>query len=209
MTSSPLVITSFDGLERAAARAGILDPLGVTQTYVWAKGPPRKLPDALASAGVEIDFPVTVETFRDDPDVALATRTYGYLRTTALASVLLVLVALLLYLQARQRSQAIASALAGRMGLTRGEEILSLCLEVAAIGLFALVVGAAVALVAAGPVVRKIDPLSDWQPSPVFVAPIGTVAVAALALGIVALVAGLVTSLLARRTDVSEALRVG
>ncbi len=208
MTSSPLAITSFRALQLATARARIFDPLGVTQTFVWAKGPPRELPDALVRAGVDVYFTTSVETFRRDPDVLLATRTYGYLRTTALASAVLVLVGLLLYLQARQRSQSIASALAGRMGLTRSAEILSLCLEVAAIGLFALGVGATVALAAAGPVVRKIDPLPGWQPSPVFVAPLGTVAVAAAVLAAVAVVAGSVTSLLARRTDVSEALRV-
>ena len=72
----------------------------------------------------------TVDTFRQSPDVLLATRTYSYLRTIAIAAGVLVLVGLLLYLQARQRSQAIASALGRRMGLGRGAETLSLCLEV-------------------------------------------------------------------------------
>jgi putative ABC transport system permease protein len=208
MTSSPLVVTSADAFARATAQAHVLDPLGVTQTYVWGKGPPEEVGDAMARAGVDVYFATTVDTFRRDPDVLLATRTYGYLRATALASAVLVLVGLLLYLQARQRSQAIASALAARMGFRRAAEILSLCLEVAAIGFFALAIGATVALLAAGPVVREIDPLPDWQPSPIFVAPLGAVAVAAAVLAVVALVAGAVTSWLARRTDVSEALRV-
>jgi ABC-type antimicrobial peptide transport system permease subunit len=119
-----------------------------------------------------------------------------------------VLVGLLLYLQTRQRSQTIASALGRRMGLSAGAESLSLCLEVAGILLFAGVLGATVAIAAAQPVVKQIDPLPDRPPSPVFVVPSTSILIAAGALALLAVVTALITSWLARRADVSEALRV-
>jgi putative ABC transport system permease protein len=207
-TVNPLVITSYEALDRASRKAHVLDPLDTTQTSVWAKGPPSKVAPALQKAGVDTYYMTTVDDFLKAPDVLLATRTYSYLRTIALAAGLLVLVGLLLYLQARQRSQTIASALGRRMGLGAGAEVLSLCLEVAGILLFAGVLGAVVAIAAARPVVKQIDPLPDRLPSPVFVVPSTPILAAVAAMAVLAVAAGLITSLLARRADVSEALRV-
>ena len=65
-----------------------------------------------------------------------------------------------------------------------------------------------VAIAAAQPVVKQIDPLPDRLPSPVFVVPSTSILVAVGALVLVAIATGFITSWLARRTDVSEALRV-
>jgi putative ABC transport system permease protein len=206
--ANPLVVTSTAALDRATRAAGLLDPLDAANWYVWAKGPPDVVAPALQRAGIDGYYMTTVDTFRESPEVLLATRTYGYLRTIALAAGALVLVGLLLYLQARQRSQAIASALGRRMGLSRAAESLSLCLEVAGILLFAGVVGALVATAAARPVVERIDPLPDRPPAPVFVVPTTALLVAAAVAVVVAVASGLLASRLARRADVSEALRV-
>ena len=208
MTASPLVITSFDALKDAARAANVLGPLGITRTYIWAKGPPGEVADAVSRSGMDAYFVTTVDTFRQNPDVLLATRTYSYLRTIALAAGVLALIGLLLYLQARQRSQVIASALARRMGFGRLPEALSICLEVAGIVLFAAVVGAGVAIAAAEPIVKQIDPLPDYAPSPVFVVPLTTILLAAAGLVVLAVAAGALTSWLARRADVNEAMRV-
>jgi putative ABC transport system permease protein len=140
--------------------------------------------------------------------VVLATRTYAYMRTIAIAAAVLVVIGLLLYLQARQRSQAIASALARRMGFGRGAETLSLCLELGAILFFAAVTGGGIAIAAASPVIRHLDPLPRDAPSPIFIVPATQIAVAAGGLVLVTLAAGLLTSWFAARTNVSEALRV-
>jgi putative ABC transport system permease protein len=203
----PLVITSYRALDDLEARSHLIDPLGVLGTYVWGKGPPREVARALA--GLEPTYPPsTIDGFLHAPDVVLATRTFTFMRVIAVGAGVLALLGLLLYLQARQRSQAIASALTRRMGLTRAAETLSLCLELAGILLFAAVVGGGVALAAAAPVVRRIDPLPDDPPSPIFTLPVGEIVLAAIALGLIALLAAALTSWFARRTDVSEALRV-
>jgi putative ABC transport system permease protein len=206
--TSPAVITTSDALLAASRRAGAGDPLELPRTYFWAKGPPREVAQALLASGVDTYAIVTADQFRRDADVALATRTYSYMRIVALAAGILAVAGLLLYLQARQRSQVIASALSRRMGFDRRREMLSLSLELAAIVAFCAVVGATVALLAAGPIVRELDPLPQFAPSPVFAIPVGAILAAAGALAAVALVAGALTSWLARRADPVEALRV-
>jgi len=151
---------------------------------------------------------VTVDDFRRDPDVLLATRTYSYMRILALGAGVLAAAGLLLYLQARQRSQVIASALSGRMGLRRRTEIASLSLELVAVVAFCAAVGGAVALAAAAPIVRRIDPLSQFTPGPVLAIPTAELLTAGLALAAAAALAGVLTRWLAHRADPVEALRV-
>jgi putative ABC transport system permease protein len=205
---TPLAITSYDALDEFEARTKAFDSLGVLSTYVWGKGPPAQVSRALTA--LEPTYPpATIETYLRAPDVVLATRTFTFMRMIAIGVGVLALLGLLLYLQSRQRSQAIASALARRMGLTRAAETLSLCLEVAAILAFAAVLGGGVAIASAAPVVRRIDPLPQDPPSPIFTVPVGEIVLTALALVVFAVAAGALTSWFARRTDVSEALRVG
>ena len=205
---TPLVVLSRTALNAFAQRTKLYDPLGEPQTFIWAKGPPATLAAALEAAPIRAYYVTTVDAFRQDPDVLLATKTFSYMRLIALAAGVLVFVALLLYLQARQRSQAVASALAVRMGLRRATEIGSLALELAAIALVAAIVGGVVAIAAAGPITRHIDPLPTDAPPPSLVIPVGAILGSAIALVVVGIAAAALSSRLARRTNMSEALRV-
>jgi putative ABC transport system permease protein len=204
----PLVVVARGSLDTATRRAHLLNPLGVTQTYVWAKGPPKEVARALEAPPIQASFVTTANEFRNDPDVLLATRTFTYLRLIAAAAGMLVFIGLLLYLQTRQRSQAVASALTARMGLRRSAETLSLAVELATIASFAAVLGALVALLTALPIIGHVDPLPESPPVPAPVIPVAAIVLAAVGLLLVAFVAGAVTSWLSRRADTSEALRV-
>jgi putative ABC transport system permease protein len=204
----PLVVVAQGSLDAAARRAHLLKPLGVTQTYVWAKGPSRKVVRALEVPPIQASFVTSGDEFRNDPDVLLATRTFTYLRLIAAAAGVLVFVGLLLYLQARQRSQAVASALTARMGLRPGAETISLAVELASIASFAALLGGLVALLTAIPIVGHVDPLPDNPPVPPPVIPVAAIVLAAVGVLLVAFVAGAVTSWFSRRADTSEALRV-
>jgi putative ABC transport system permease protein len=204
----PLVVVAHDALDAAAARAHVLNPLGVTQSYIWVNGPPKQVSQALEAPPFEATFLTSVDEFRHDPDVLLARRTFTYLRLITAAAGALVFIGLLLYLQARQRSQAVASALAARMGLSRRAETLSLSIELAAIALFAAVLGGLTALLTAKPIVGHVDPLPDDPPVPAPVIPVTAIVLALLGLFVVASAAGALTSWLSRRADTSEALRV-
>jgi putative ABC transport system permease protein len=204
----PLVITSYRALDAVANKARVYDPLGTEETYLWAKGPPGAVARALSAPALDADYVSSINTFLRNPDVVLATRTFSFMRAIALVAGVLVLIGLLLYLQARQRSQAIASALARRMGFGRGAEIVSLWLELGSILLFAAVVGGGIAIAAARPVTRHLDPLPQDTPSPIFAVPTGPILVAAGAIVVVTVLAGALTSWFASRTDVAEAIRV-
>jgi len=204
----PFVVVARGAVDAAAARAHLLNPLGVTQTYLWAKGPPAQVSQALARPPFETAFLTNVDEFRHDPDVLLATRTFTYLRLIAATAGMLVFIGLLLYLQARQRSQAVASALTARMGLRRSAETLSLSVELAAIALFSAALGGLTALLTAKPIAGHVDPLPDHPPVPAPVIPVTSIMLALLGLLVVSAAAGAVTSWLSRRADTSEALRV-
>jgi putative ABC transport system permease protein len=204
----PLIITSTDALNAAAAKLRQFNPLNVPTTYVWIKGPPAAAERALGNSSLQSYFVVSVETYRKNSDFLLATRTLSYMRVVAIASGVLVLIGLLLYLQARQRSQAIASALARRMGLRRSTEVLSLSLEIAAIVFFAATLGATIAIAAAKPIAGHLDPLPQYPPSTVFAVPTTAILLSAAGLIVLSILAGVLTSWLARRTDMSQAIRV-
>lgn len=126
----------------------------------------------------------------------------------AVASGVLVFLGLVLHLGARQRSQAVASSLAARMGLRRRTEILSLALELGAVTLVAAVVGGVVAVAAAGPMVGHVDPLPDYPPGPALTIPLVALLGSAVILVAIAVAAGAFTSWASRRTKMAEALRV-
>lgn len=209
MTTNPLFVTSTASLNEAANKLKLPNPLiGISRNYVWAKGPPALLVKALQAPSLDISYVSSIDSFRKDPQILLATRTYSYVRTVALAAAVIALAGLVLYLQARQQSQRIASALARRMGFSAGSEILSLFLELSAILLASAVVGVGVAAAMAAPVVRHLDLLPDFPPASVVVIPWNIAALLGAGLLVVAAVAAAVTCVLSRRTDVSEDLRV-
>jgi ABC-type antimicrobial peptide transport system permease subunit len=94
------------------------------------------------------------------------------------------------------------------MGFGRTAQTISLSLELICLLSFAGLIGGAVAVAAAIPVVHRIDPLPVDPPSPIFVVPTAEIAITAAALVVVAIAAGAITSWLATRADVGEALRV-
>ena len=208
MTSTPLVVADRAALLAATRRAGVLDPLSDPPTYVWAKGPPSRVAETLAARPIEATFVTSVDSFRKQSDVIVATRSFSFMQLVAAVSGVLVFLGLVLYLQARQRSQAVASALARRMGLSRRTEVGSLALELGAIMLVAALVGGSVAIAAAGPIVAHIDPLPGDPPAPALALPLAAIAASAIGLVVVAVAASVFTSWASRRTDIGEALRV-
>ena len=163
---------------------------------------------ALAALSPAPSYLTTVSDFSGSPDVQNITRTYGFLRIIALAIVGLALVALMLYLSGRQRSQLVTSAFLRRMGVTRADQAWSVALESVVLVGVATVVGVGAALVTAGAIVGHVDPLSQYSPAATAVLPWSSLVASG---GGVILASGLVgaaVSLVARRSDVGEELRV-
>ncbi len=176
--------------------------------YIWASGPPRRVEAALLRSGLSPQYLTTATDLSRAPDVRNITRTYGFLRIIASAIVLLSLVALMLYLNSRERAQLVTSAFLRRMGFSQRSQAWSVALESILLVAFATISGLAGALLSAGAIVRHVDPLSEYAPTPVPHVPWALLSASAVAVTIVAGLVGAIVTLLVRRSNVGEQLRV-
>jgi hypothetical protein len=204
----PALLVSRAALHRVARTARILDPPPLATGYVWAKGDPRRILPMLEASALAPAYLTTLSHIYDDASAGAAKRSYRYVKVIGGAAAVLALLALLLYLQARQRSQLIASAIVARMGLDRRRDAAALGLEAGGIVLLAGVVGAAVAIAAASPITRHVDALPQYAPSPVLIVPWTTLALGLAVVVLVGAALGAAAVAIASRADVSEALRV-
>jgi putative ABC transport system permease protein len=204
----PALLVSRADLRRLLRRAHALDPAPQVQTLVWAKGPPAKVERALARSVLAPVFLTRSDHIFENASVRAAARSYRFVRVVGIAAGGLSLLCLLLYLQARQRSQLVGAAVLRRMGLGRVADGAALALEAALVVLSAGVIGCAVAVFCAGPIVRHVDSLPQYAPGPVLVIPWAVLgawlAVATILTGAL----GAAAAALARRSDVAGALRV-
>ena len=125
-----------------------------------------------------------------------------------IVSLILVLVVAVVYLQARQRSRVVSTALSERMGLSEGTVRRSLVLELSAVLFAALAVGGTVGVIGAAYVTPYLDPLPTIPPDPVSVLPWIAVAAAAVGLAVTAIMGGWLSTRAARDVRLGDALRV-
>jgi hypothetical protein len=177
-------------------------------TYVWASGPPRQVAAALERSSLSPSYVTVLANLSRDRDVVNVTRTYGFLRIVAFGILLLALVALMLYLSGRERSQLVSSAFLRRMGFSQRRQALSVALEASFLVALATVTGLAAALVTAGAIVAHVDPLAQYSPAPVTNVPWALLLFSGLGAIAAAGSIGAVLTLAVRRSDVGEALRV-
>jgi putative ABC transport system permease protein len=177
-------------------------------SYVWATGPPQQVERALARSNLAPSFLTRATDVSRSADVTTVTRTYGLLRVVAIAFALISLVGLVLYLNARSRSQLVSSEFLRRMGLPDRAQAASVSLEAALLAAFSTVVGLGAALATSGLIVDRVDPLPQYAPSATTVVPWSELLAAAAAVVVVAAVVGAMVSLAVRRDRLGEALRV-
>jgi len=115
---------------------------------------------------------------------------------------------MLMYLQARQRSQLVAFGLSMRMGMTHATHRRSLVLELATMLLVSLLLGVVLGTIAAWMVVPLLDPIDTIPPSPLFVVPFAPILAGAITLATLSWLGGLYTERRARRVDLGEVMRV-
>jgi putative ABC transport system permease protein len=204
----PALLVSRAAFRRVARKAKILDPPPLATGVLWAKGDPHTIIPVLETSELAPAYLTTLSHIYANASVGAAKRSYRYVKVIGGAAAALALVALLLYLQARQRSQLIASALVSRMGLGRARDAAALALEAGSVVLFAGVVGAVIATAAASPIAAHVDALPQYAPDPVFVVPWDTIALGLAAAALVGAAIGALAVAVAARSDVAEALRV-
>jgi putative ABC transport system permease protein len=204
----PLVVVDerlfLDGFD------GYFNPLSTSQasTELWIKGNAAAIEDALPGLGFQPHLILTSSQVKDIPYITAVIDTFVVLNVLGLVAALLVIAGMLMYLQARERSQVVSYGLSLRMGMTHAAHRRALVSELAAMLGSSYLVGAALAVGASVLVVPMLDPLSVIPPSPLFVAPTTAIGATGVAIALVAWVGGWLTNRRAHRIDLGEVMRL-
>jgi putative ABC transport system permease protein len=210
MTSlRPLVVVDADRLLEAFA--GDLNPLRYSpgaSTEFWVKGDPSRASAALRSLTYQPYLILTADQVRDIPEIAAVIDSFLVLNGLGLIAALLVVLGMLMYLQARQRSQVVSYGLSLRMGMTHSAHRRSLTAELGAMLCCSYAIGLVLALGAALLILPLLDPLATIPPGPLFVLPLGVMGSAFVAVLAAAWMGGWLTNRRAGAVRLGEVMRV-
>jgi hypothetical protein len=208
-TSSELLMVVMDqgSIDRVFGAATPLESARST-TEFWVKGDTRAGLNAISTLDEEPYTVLTAAVVKDIPSIAAVIDTFGVLNTLGLAAGLLVIVVMLMYLQARQRSSVVSYALSRRMGLRDRSYRRALVLELSALLVLSYLLGVVLALGAAFAISGMVDPLETIPPEPLFVVPLAGIPVALVVLLAVSVTGGWFTNRRARQTNFAEVMRL-
>jgi hypothetical protein len=209
MTSlRPLVVVDAQHLLDAIGDAP--DPLTVpgASDELWIRGTPRAARAALAELDYTPSLVLTADEVKDISYISAVIDTFLVMNGLGVLAALLVLAAMLMYLQARQRAEIVSYGLSLRMGMRSSGHLVAIAMEVGAILVIAYVAGTVLAVVAARLTVPLLDPIQSIPPDPITVVPVVLVALAAPALLLVALAGGWLTERRARSADLGQVMRL-
>ena len=204
----PAFLVSRRALRHVARATHILDPAPEATGLLWAKGPPTRILPVLERSSLAPAYLTTLDHIGDQAPVRAAERSYRYVEVIGVASAALALVALLLYLHARQRSQLIATAITRRMGMGARTDAAAAGVEAAGLVLFASVVGGAAVTLAARPIAHHLDSLPQYAPSPVYTVPWTALLIGGAVAVLTAAALGAAAVVVAGRAEAGSALRV-
>jgi hypothetical protein len=208
MTAGETVLVVPAGrLSKAVHAASLSDPLDSASAYVWARGPAPAVERALGRSVLAPQYLSSVEDFLNRDELTIGVRAYNFLRVIALGAAALTIVALLLYLRSRSRSQLLTSVLMSRMGIRERSQAAATALEAAALIGFASVLGIASALLTASQLIGRVDPLPAFPPGVAAQVPWTLLAASYVLVVLVAAAVGAVAAVTAGG-NVEEALRV-
>ena len=209
--SRPTLVANTTTLDAFAESQGTgLNPLQNpgNSSKLWIKGDPEAILADLVEKNAPVFTTVTAEQVQDNPSIIAVTRTFAYLEFLGLGAGLLAVVAILMYLQARQRARTVSYALSRRMGLGRGSHRLALLMELGWMLFSAFLVAALLALIAAAVVLPQIEPLPNIPPSTLFKTPVFLLVLTAVALALTTLLGGLFADRTSENVNFAEVMRV-
>jgi len=210
MTSlRPLVVVDADTLLEAFA--GAPNPLQYSpgaSTEFWVKGDPDRASVALRALKYSPYLILTADQVKDIPEIAAAIGSFLVLNGLGLIAALLVVLGMLMYLQARQRSQVVSYGLSLRMGMSHSAHRRSLTAELGAMLCFSYAIGLVLALGAAFLILPLLDPLATIPPGPLFVMPLRVMGSAFVGVLAASWIGGWLTNRRAGGVSLGEVMRV-
>lgn len=206
----PIVVVARQPFDDFVSGLDLPPGIDGTDKFLWTKNGDSVLVEQyLSQAEIGFSFTTTLEEALDLTKFQAIIWTFDFLELYAALSGLIVIGAILLYADTRQRQRNLSYALAVRMGLTRGEHLRAGFLEFGGVILFGGVLGLLTAHSTARSMYRALDALPNTPPTPRWV---GVVDLGVL-LAVVSLGVGFAAAYIAQRTadnaDVSELLRHG
>jgi len=205
-------IATFPGMTPAApmlvmAEGRATDLEARMNRLVWTKATGDEVRKAAADAGRPIVYLVDAQQITDSSPALPIVWTFSFVQALGVMVGLLAIVALVAYLDARQRARSVATALLARMGLSARRHWRSLVAELAVLAGVAVVLGAGLGWIAVRAVHHHLDPIPDRLPEPLLRFPYPAI----LSVVVVAVVTVVVGSVLAQRAasgiNLGEALR--
>jgi putative ABC transport system permease protein len=204
----PLVVIDAEAVARAYP--GTTNPLltETATTELWVRGDPDRALDALADPRIAVFQSLTADRVKQLPRLSVVIDTFSVLDALGLATGVLVVAALLMYLQARQRSQIVAYGLSTRMGMSPAGHRRAVALETGSMLLAAFVLGVGLGLAAAAILVGRLDPLPVVPPDPLLVFPVVAIVAALVVVIAAAWLGAWLTSRQAASVRLGEVMRV-
>jgi putative ABC transport system permease protein len=206
----PLIVVGKEAYESFVAEADLSSARDGTLTQLWVAGlTDEEVERALGEADIGFAFTTTIDEVLDLTKFQVIIWTFDFLELYAALAGIIVVGAILLYADTRQRARNLSYALAVRMGLTRREHLRAGLIEIGGLVVAGALVGSLTANLSARTIFRSLDALPATPPSPLWAGTIDLIAILVLlSVGV-----GWLASAAAQRTadnaDVSELLRHG
>jgi putative ABC transport system permease protein len=208
-------VQAFPGMRRGSpamfVAASALEDLGLIPPVreIRIRGGRTEILSALDEAGTSYEETTTAAQVVESVQFLAVAQTFGFMRSLAVASALLVVGGVAVYFDARRRSRLLGYAFLRRMGLTRQQHRRALLAEVLAGVGAGCWLGLVVALVAAGVALERIDPLPSVRPDPLLQPATGLLVGLGLAALVVAAIAAGIAQRVTDRDDPLEVVRGG
>lgn len=147
----------------------------VLSTEIWGRGDPAEVSAYFEDQGLFFGASRDSRDFLDAGPLRSIGWTFSLMQALGVLAATIVLVALLFYLQTRQRERDAAYGLSKRMGLAGGSHRASLAVELFAMLVVAALLGEVAAVLGAKLVLANADPLPEVPPPGLFRVPIAIV----------------------------------
>lgn len=207
----PIIVVGREAYEAYVDSLGLTTPVrDGTLKQVWVRGlDSDSVEAALNSGDVGFAFTTTIDEALDLTKFQAIIWTFDFLELYAALAGMIVVGAVLLYADTRQRTRNLSYALSLRMGLTRREHLLAGFMEFGSIVLGGAIVGCGTAYLAARSIFESLDPLPLTPPPPIWSSVTGPLVVLVSMSIAVSAIAAFVSQRTADSADVTSLLRHG
>jgi putative ABC transport system permease protein len=203
----PTAILNTASLADALEEVGTSLEATADSRQIWTTARLDDLTTALAAQDVSVIEARSSEELTGAPSFLALTWMFGFLEVVGIATGLLVLLAMCLFLVARQRRGEAAYAISSRMGLSRRAHALSIAAELAGMLTISLIVGATAGGIAAWVMHSRIDVGTIEGVDALFKVPLTTIGAVVSVLAIFVVVGTWLVQRRADRTDFGQVMR--